>query len=878
MVARRRLDEDMRLEIDTHLESLTDHYRRQGMTPDEAYIAARRQFGNPAVLRQDIHEMNSIAWIEHTVQDLRHAIRQLVRSPALTGIVIVTLALGIGANTAIFSVVNAALLDPLPYSEPDCLTAIHSTSPTSTTNSLSYPNFLDMRARTRTFEAIAAWRIEMFTIARQPQAERLIGGRVSASYFSILRVQPLLGRTFAAQEDQPGGPLVVLLGERLWRRRFAADPLVVGRPVTLDGNPYTVIGVMPAHVGVGVIPRLYNDVFLPIGQYDDQLFLSRNVNAAGAIGRLRPDIGLAEARAEMETIGRSLEAAYPEVNKGVGVDVVPLSKDLVGDLQPTLLLLLAAVTFVLLIACANVSNLILAQFTRRSQEFAIRAALGAGRTRILRQALTESFCLAVAGAVVGVVLAAWAARAALSLLPSALPDIVSVELNGRVWLVATITALVSGFASAVVPALRAARPNLIQRLQQSGRFGSSQRHRAQHAFLVTQVALTLMLLVGAGLLARSLVRVWQVDPGFDPRGVVTFMTGLSGERASDPDQIRRAVRQIAERLAASPGVQAASAAFGALPYTGNNNAVDFWRAGEPKPVGSDASLALFSAVGPDYFLTMGIPLRGGRAFAAHDTSHSVRVAIVDEAFAASVFPGLDPIGRRLHLDPISEAVEVIGVVGDVKHWGLDAREALNGARLQVYVPDAQLPDSLAPLAARGFSVVVRSSTTTAEALVSLRAALEEYEAGQVMINQTSMDEGIARSLAGRRFSLILLGVFSLLALVLAIVGVYGLTSHLAAERTREIGVRVALGAQGRDVVHVLLRPVAQVAAIGLTFGLLASLGVTRLLVGMLFNTSPVDPLTLGGVAVFLGAATLTAAYVPTRRARRVDPVVALRHD
>ena len=559
----------------------------------------------------------------------------------------------------------------------------------------------------------------------------------------------------------------------------------------------------------------------------------------------------------MDTIAGSLAAAYPEANKGVGVNLVPLKEDLVGDLQPRLVLLLAAVTFVWLIACANVSNLILARFTRRSQEFAVRAALGAGRARILRQAITESVCLAFAGGAVGVLLAAWGTRAALSLIPSALPDIVNVGMNGRVLLVAAAAALVSGLACAVVPAFRATRPNLNQGLQQSGRAGSSRRHRAQHAFLVTQVALTVTLLVGAGLMARSLARVWSVDPGFDPHGVVTFMTGLPQERAGDPERIRMTVRQIAERLAAVPGVQAASAVFGALPYTGNNNAVDFWRAGEPKPVGSDAPLALFSAVGPDYFRAMGIALRQGRAFAPHDTSQSMRVAIVDEVFAESVFSGQDPIGQRIHLDPINEPVEVIGVVRPVKHWGLDA-DGNTRTRLQVYVPDAQLHDSLAPLAASGFSVVVRSSRPTAEVLGSLRAALREYDSGQVMINETTMEEGIARSLAGRRFSLILLATFALLALVLATVGIYGLASYLATERTQEIGVRMALGAQHRDIVHALLEPVGRVAAIGIALGLLASLGVTRLAAGMLFNLSPADPVSLGSVAVLLSAVTLTA--------------------
>ena len=449
-------------------------------------------------------------------------------------------------------------------------------------------------------------------------------------------------------------------------------------------------------------------------------------------------------------------------------------------------------------------------------------------------------------------------------------------MNVRVLLVAAAAALVSGLVCAVVPALRATRSNLGQGLHQSGR-GSSRRHRAQHAFLVIQVALTLMLLVGVGLMARSLARLWRVDPGFDPRGVVTFMTGLPDERAGDPERVRVTVRRIAERLAAVHGVEAASAVFGALPYTGNNNAVDFWRADEPKPVGSDARLALFSAVGPDYFRAMGIPVLKGRAFAPHDTSERARVAIVDEAFAASVYPGQDPIGQRVHLEPTTEPVEVIGVVGHVRHWGLDAGETA-GARIQVYVPDAQLPDSLAPLAAGGFSVVVRSSRPPSEVLGSLRAALRAYDSGQVMINESPMEEGIARSLAGRRFSLILLGAFAFLALVLSTVGTYGLASYLATERTQEIGVRMALGAQRRDIVQALLGSVGRVAALGIALGLLTSLGVARLVASLLFNVSPADPVTLGGGAMLLALVTLTASYIPARRALRVDPVVALRRE
>jgi putative ABC transport system permease protein len=558
--------------------------------------------------------------------------------------------------------------------------------------------------------------------------------------------------------------------------------------------------------------------------------------------------------------------------------VVPLSEDLTGDIRPTLLLLLATVALVWLIACANVTNLMLARFSRRAEEFATRLALGASRWHMIRQALAESTCLAGAGALVGVVLATWGTRAALGLLPSALPDIVTVELNWRVLLVAASAALMSGLVCGIVPAVRATRSDVSEGLRYSQRTMACHATGTQRAFLVGQLALAVTLMAGTGLLTRSLVRLWSVDPGFEPRGAVTFMSGLPRERAGSPEQVRTAIRQIAERLAAVPQVQAVSGVFGALPFTGNNNAVDFWRADSPRPAGSDAPLALFSAVGPDYFRAMGIAVRRGRGFAEHDTSLSPRVATIDDAFAASVFLGEDPLGQRLRLDSVDEPVEVVGVVGAVKHWGLDGRMAGHGARVQVYVPMAQLPDGLAPLAATAFSVVVRTPTASAEMLGTLRSALRELDGGHVMVNGTGLEDSIARSLADRRFSLVLLGTFALLGLALAVVGVYGLASYLGTGRTRELGVRIALGAQRTDIAVALLARMGKVVVAGIVVGLLASVGVTRLIASSLFGVSPTDPLTLGAVAGLLALVALMASSVPVRRAWRVDPVVALRHE
>lgn len=818
--------------------------------------------------------MNGLA--EELLREIRHAARLLAQSPSFTAAAVLSLAIGIGATTAVFSVADGTLLHPLPYANSDQLMAVHGTSPAAAKDSVSYPNFLDWRARSRAFEVLAAWHLEMFTLAGDQVGERVIGGRVSSSYFSALRVTALVGRTFAAEEDQPGGPRVVLIGESLWRRRFDADPKVVGAPITLDDEPYTVIGVIPSHVGVGVIPRLYNDVFVPLGQNDDPVFWSRHAHTISVIGRLRPGMGRIQAQAEMTTIAAALAVAFPDANSGQGVSVVLLADDLIGDVRPTILLLLSAVAFVWLIGCTNVTNLMLARNARRTEEFATRLAVGASRWRLIRQALVESTCLAGTGAVAGLVFAAWATHAALAVLPSALPDVVTVEINGRVLLVAAVASLVSGLICGIVPAIRATRLDVSQGLRHSQRTLAGHTNRSQRVFLVAQLAMTVTLMTGTGLLTRSLVQLWSVDPGFDPTNVVTFMSGLPRERARQPEQVRAAIGLITERLTAVPLVQAASGVVGALPYTGNNNAVDFWRADSPEPTGSDAPLALFSAVGSEYFRAMQIPIRMGRGFAGHDSSESPRVAIIDTAFAETVFSGEDPLGQRLRIDPVDEPVEVVGVVGAVKHWGLDGRTGGNGARVHIYVPMAQLPDSLTPLAATAFSVVVRTPAASTEMLDTLRKALLEFNDGQTLIRGMGMEDGVARSLADRRFTLALLGTFAVLGLALSIVGVYGVASYLATLRTREIGVRLALGAQRRDIGVILLAPMGTVVLMGIAAGLLASMGVTHLIASLLFGVSSTDPLTLGAVAGLLTLIASIALLLPLRRAWRVNPVVALR--
>jgi predicted permease len=812
----------------------------------------------------------------HLADDLRFAIRALRRNASTSVLAALTLGISIGAATAVFSVVDA-VLDPIPFEDPDRLMAIHGTSPASAANPLSYPNFLDVQERTRTFEAIAAWHLEMFTIAGPPHAERPIGGRVSAAYFSILRVQPLLGRVFRPDDDRAGAPPVALLGEGLWRRRFGADPGVIGRSITLDGRPHTVIGVLPATVGVGVIARRYNDVVVPIGQYEDPVFRSRHVNAAAAIGRLRAGVTIAEARAEMEAIARALQAAYPADNAGVGLAVVAVRDTIAGELEATMALLLTAVAFMLLIASANVANLMLARVAVRGPDTALRLSLGASRASIVRQTLAESLLLALAAGAAGLLLSAWGTHSVLALLPSAIPDSATVGVNVRVLLFAAGASALTGVICGAIPALRSARCVPWHLLQGTGRSEGLRRPRAQHALVAAQLAVTLMLLAGAGLMARSLALLWRVDPGFDPRGVVTFMSGLPPERASRPESIRDALRGLTEHLASAPGVQAASVVFGAVPYTGNNNAVDFWRDGEPRPLGGRAPVALFSAVEPDYFGVMRIPLRRGRLFARSDTTDTAPVVIVDEAFARSVFGAADPVGRRVYLEPLSRPADIVGVVGHVKHWSLDPAAA-SGAPFQVYIPAMQLPDALAAMAAHGFSVVARSERPAADQLPALRRALDAFAGGsQAMTGARAMQEALASSLERRRFSLVVLALFAALALLVASLGAYAVASYLVSRRTHELAVRVALGAQRRNIVRTVAGGGALWALGGVMLGVVATLGLSRFLAGMLFGVAATDPLTLGAAAALLLLVAAAAFYLPARRATRVDPVTALRH-
>jgi predicted permease len=873
-----RLEQELDAELREFLETAVEEKIRTGLSREKAIRAARMELGSIEAVKDWVGDIGWESLLDSFWQDLRYAGRMLRKSPGFTTVAVLTLALGIGANTAIFSIVDGVLLNPIPYEQPDRLVSIYGTSANGTKNSISYPNFLDWQRDNQTFETLAAWRGGSFSMTGSGDPEVLTGQMVSANFWAVLRVQPLFGRVFWAEEDRLGAAPVVVLGEGFWKRRFAANPNIVGTSVTLNGKPHTVIGVMPQTVRLlnpGTAP--FNDAFTPLGQYDPELFRNRGVNdGTQGLARLKPGVTLAGARADMATIAGRLATAYPEANKGVGVNILTLKEDLVGDFKPIVVMLLVSVGLVLLIACANVANLLLARATTRTHEFALRAALGADRGRIVRQLLIESVLLSIIGGTGGVLMAILGTQSVLNVFPSALPGIVQVAINGRILAASLTLAIFTGILFGLVPAVSAAQPNLYDALKVRGTAGRLGRRAAQNLFVVTEVALTLMLLVAAGLMVRSLTGLLNADPGFNPRDVLTFYTRLSPEHGSSPAKVRAAFLAIEEKMAAVPGVESTSVDLGALPFSGGVTGLSFWRGDKPRPVDpSDRPEALFYAVGTEYFATMGIPLRRGRSFTAQDDSRGRPVMVVDEELAHTVFANEDPIGKRIRIGAFGQDIEIVGIVGHVKHHGLVADDTAS-VRSQFYVPHMQLHDVIAPLAADAVTVIIKSPVSTQSLLPSIRRELASFDPTQAIVDARRMDDVVAKSLAGQRFSLLVLGMFAAIALVLSVVGIYGVVTHVVGQRTREFGVRLALGAPAGDVLRNVLGYGLRLALAGSLVGVACALTVSGLLRNLLYGVSPTDPATIAIVTVLLLAVTLLACYVPARRATRVDPLVALR--
>lgn len=821
-------------------------------------------------------------------QDLHYGFRVLAKSPGFTIIAVLTLALGIGANTAIFSVVNGILLNPLPYPQPEQLVSLFQEIPNFQNASISYPNFLDWQKMNRTFQAMAAYRGTGFNLSGHGDAERLPGEMISAGFFEILGVTPLLGRTFSADENRLGANPTVMITEGLWKRKFGSRADILGQQIVLNDVGRTIIGVVPSsfHLRIQNFQRggPMNEVYVPVGEFNEPKFYAARGSGWGldAIGRLKPGITLQQAREDMERVSRDLTAAYPDVNTNRKAYILSLKEEMVGNMRPVLLILLWAVILVLLIACVNVANLLLARSTARQHEFAIRIALGAGQKRVIRQLLTESVLLALAGGALGLGLAKIGASALLAAVPGTLARVEEIRLDGRVLLFTFLTSVLAGIVFGLAPAWKAARGSVGGALSESGRAVAGARGGAQRVFVVGEMAMALVLLVSAGLMIRTLFQLWGLDPGFNPKNVLTFdISGPSAYKGRPAEANRAVYQQIHDVLAATPGVASVAFNLGAHPM-GSDNEDNFWIIGKPMPSHQgDMPMTIEYIVEPDYLKVMQIALKRGRFLTAADNQHAPAVAVIDETLAAKYFPDRDPIGQYItfNTDP-SETdkrpdPQIVGVVGHVNQWGLGS-DGGNSLQAQVYLPLAQVPDKEIQ---RGVypDVYVRQASSAAN-FATLRERILQVNSGLVVHNPEQMEVTVADSISGKRFSMTLLSVFASLALLLAGIGIYGVLSYTVGQRTKEIGVRMALGARRFDVLRMVLRDGARLIVVGILIGVGAGLWLTRLMANMLFGVKPTDPATFATVAAVLAAIALMACYIPAHRAMRVDPIEALRHE
>ena len=807
------------------------------------------------------------------MQDLLYAIRTLGKSPGFAAVAVLTLAVGIGANTALFSVVNGVLLNPLPYPHSEQMVSVYQKTPGVDQGPVVYLNFLDWQRDTQTFSSMAIYRNEDYNLTALAQAERLSGYMISAGFFSTLGVNPVLGRTFLAGDDQLGAAPVVILGGGFWSREFGASPDVIGKSLTLNGTSYTVVGVIPGSFTFYGHDR---DVYTPIGQWNDPSFRDRRISvSAHIVGRLKPGVTLPQAKADMDLVARNLAVAFPVADKDLGIHLVSMKEDIVGNVQPFLLVLLAAVGFLLLIACANVANLLLARSMGRSREFAVRAALGAGNMRIVRQLLTESGLLAGLGGALGLLLALGATKAVLNTLPGTLPRAEEISLDGRVLLFSMAISLFAAIIFGLAPALRSSKVDLQEVLREGGRGLSGARHRLQRVFVSVEVALALVLLIGAGLMLRSLSALWRVNPGFISSHAITFNLSMPSSADTTSAETRARLRQFDQNMRSIPGVQAVSVTLGSRPMI-HDSSLPFWIEGRPKPANdNEMAQAMFYLVEAGFQQAMGITLERGRFVTPQDNENAPIVIDIDDVFSRTYFPGQNPVGKRVNLTQFNVQAEIVGVVGHVKQWGPggDPKSALEA---QFYYPFMQLPEKLMPMVASVVAVVLRTAGDPTAIMKLVRPAVKQADPGEVIYGVQTMDDVLAGSLAARRLSMILLGIFAALALALSCVGIYGVISYVVGQRTHEIGVRMALGAQSRDVMRMVVGEGAKMALVGVAAGLAGAFGLTELMANQLFGVTAHDPLTFAAVAILLTLVALVACYLPARRAVRVDPVVALR--
>ena len=864
LFGRNRVETELHEELQDHLERKTHEYVAEGLTPSEARRKAVREFGGVELSKENCRDTRKVNWIHDSIQDLRYSLRMLRKNPGYTALAVALLALGIGPNTAIFTAVNAALLRPLPFPHPEQLMQVLHTAPKNVSGGgmfgVSTGNFVDWHAQQHSFDGIALYHFHGLALTSGDRPDVLQGAEVSEDFFHVLGVQPLLGRTFRHDEMQPGHEREVVLSYSVWQTYFGSDSSIVGRGFSFDRQNYTIIGVMPK----GFRFPSWARIWVPAA-WSAKERGNRNNHSSMAVARLRDGVTLQQARSEMDAISSRLAETYPAEDAGWGAVVIPLHENMTSDVRTPLLILLGAVFFVLLIACSNVANLVLAKALGRSREAAIRLALGASRRRVLQLVLTEAMILALAGGGLGLLLAHYSIHLITGFLSDRLPRMIEVRLDSTVLLFVLTISVVCGILAGLLPALRFTNQDrdLHGSLKEAlGRTDSdSRRTRARSALLVAEVALCMVLLIGAGLLVRTLWVLRNTDPGFDSHQVITMVLPRPGQ-GDFPF-----MRQVLERVRALPGVQSAAVTSN-VPLSGSNEST--WsiqiEGQPPLPIAKQPDVAT-AVISEGYFSTLRIPVLRGRDFDKADTADRPRVIIISQAMAERFWPNQDPIGKRLFVswtEP-EKPREVVGVVGDTKDRGLERLRPL----AQMYVPAAQSPffaDSL----------LVRSADAAAE--IGVTHVVHEIDRQQPVAGVESMEQIIAESYADRRSNMLLLGAFAVLALVLAAAGIYGVLTYSVRRRLREIGIRLALGATARDVLRMVIVEGMWPTAAGIVLGAAGALGLARVLSTMIFGIRPIDPGTYFAVAVLLVFVSLMACMVPAYRATRVQPLKVLRYE
>jgi putative ABC transport system permease protein len=870
----KRMLEQLNEEIREHIERETQDNIGRGMPPEEAHYAAVRKFGNVTRVKEEIHELWSIVWFEQLLQDMRFGLRMLRKSPGFTTVAAGILALAIGANTAIFSAVYAVLLRPLPYASPQQLVVVLGANLKEGVKQtgISYPDFEELRAQNHVFSETSASAGHSLTLTGAGDPAEVKTEVVTPGYFALLGVRPLLGRTFLSEEGKRGAAPVVVLSENLWRERFGADPRILGNSITLDKRSFTVVGVMPGTFRSPVFVEAPRDIWIPIVQ--DPLFSGlmtlRNRPGFGILARLRPGLSGAQVQAEMDAISARLEKEWPAADSGWTLGIVPLERAIAGTVKTALLVLLGAVATVLLIACVNIANLFLTRATTRAREMGIRVALGAGRNRIVRQLLTESVVLGLVGGTLGVFLAYGGVRELSSVLPSGFPRVQDIRVDGWVLGLALLLSVGAGVLFGVAPGFFAAGSDVQASLREgSGQAGQGGvRHRARNLLAVAEVALAMVLLVAAGLLIRSFATLTSVNPGFEPDHLLKAEVSLPQFEYSTPQQWTAFSSELLTRIQAEPGMRNSAIAV-PLPLADGPVTLGFEIEGNPEFRTGVSRTADYVAVSPAYFGVMQIPLLRGRLFSEQDAMPAPRVAVISEALARLYFPDQDPIGKRMTFGfpPNGKTSrQIVGIVGNVRDVSLHQEPGP-----MMYVPFAQAPFW-------GAVVVARTTLSTSRAANAIRQEVRSIDKDLPVTDIESMTDALSASVAQPRFGMFLLSLFAALALILAAAGVFGVISYSVSSRTREVGIRVALGAARGKILRLILSESAKLVLLGLALGIGGALALGRFLRTLLFEVRSTDPLTFAAVSILLGLVALAAAYVPARRATRVDPMAALRHE